>query len=223
MSFTRLIYDEDSYKQELYESTKPNRYLLLQESTSQGGNTCFQNQPEIQAAAGSRSMLKYNTRHNNMVNAESDLWNLMRKDSNDPKSKFPYTKVDHGYNAGSGLPRLGGCTKTELTQSHQLLDGNQFKRGQKIAIPRFESLCLYPQESKRIRSNNYVGLNTRLYNRDNHKPTIPVAKSQMSVLPQASNDFVSPMESFFAQVQAKKMQQSGKEGFQGGCSASCGV
>ena len=220
MSFTRLMYDEDSYKQELYESTKPNRYLLLQESTSQGGNTCFQGQPEIQAASGSRSMLKYNTRHNNMVNAESDLWNLMRKDSKDPKSKFPYTKVDHGMHNNTGLPQLGGCTKTELIQSHQLLDGNQFKREQKIAIPRFESLCLYPQESKRIRSNNYIGLNTRLYNRDNHKPNVPVAKSQIRSLPQ-SNGFVSPMETFFQQVQAKKAIQGGKkEGFSG-CSAGC--
>lgn len=223
MSFTRLIYDEDSYKQELYESTKPNRYLLLQESTSHGSATCFQEQPEIQAAAGSRSMLKFNSRHNNMVNAESDLWNLMRKDSNDPKTKFPYTKIDHGMNNGTGLPKLGGCTKTELIQSHQLLDGNQFKRGQQIAIPRFESLCLYPQEAKRIRSNNYIGLNTRLYNRDNHKPNIPTVKSQTSILPTASNGFVSPMDTFFAKVEEKRMALSGKEEFQGGCSASCGV
>jgi hypothetical protein len=49
MAFTRLNFDENAYKQELYESTETGRYQLLDKSTHRGGDTCFQETPEIRS------------------------------------------------------------------------------------------------------------------------------------------------------------------------------
>jgi hypothetical protein len=172
MAFTRKIYDENAYKQELYEVTKPNRYQLLEPSTHRGvGDTCFQATPEIHTGAGNHS--QYRIGDNNMVNVESDLFNLIRKDSNDPKAQYPFIKKQYTQKM------VGDCTKTDLARSYPLLEGSQFKREQQIAVPRFESLCLNPQEMSRIRSNHYIGLNTRLLNRDNtRKVDLPKVNSK---------------------------------------------
>ena len=164
MAFTRKVYDENAYKQELYESTETGRYQLLDKSTHRGAATCFQETPEIH----SNNRLYRISAKNDMVNAESDLFNLVRKDSKDPRSQYPYVKAEY-----NNLPKVSACTKTDLARSYPLLDGNQFNREKEIQVPRFESLGLNPQQMSRIRSNNYIGLNTRLYNRDNYEPNVP--------------------------------------------------
>ena len=98
------------------------------------------------------------------------------------------------------------------------------KREQKI--DRFESLCLDPQALSRITSNQFIGLNTRLFSRDNYKEKLPALKDQSNALPPHSDEFASPMD---AQVlewaqkdyHKKKPQpkkESKKENFSsGGC------
>lgn len=228
MAFTRLNFDENAYKQELYESTETGRYQLLDKSTHLGSETCFQETPEIRS---NNRTYKISTR-NDMVNAESDLFNIIRKDSKDPRTKYPYVKP--GYD---NLPKVASCTKTDLSRVYPLLDGNQFNRSKQIQVQRFESLCLNPQQMSRIRSNNFIGLNTRLYNRDYHKPTIPVPDV---VGPKdypdqsASLNYVSPIEKHLGKydkllAEADKIKADGqknngmKEGFQnGGCGCSGG-
>lgn len=227
MAFTRKTYDENAYKQELYESTGTGRYQLLDQSTHRGNDTCFQETPEIR----SNNRLYRVSDNNDMINAESDLFNLIRKDSKDPRAQYPYVKAEY-----SNLPKLSSCTKTDLARSYPLLDGNQFNREKEIQVPRFESLCLNPQQMNRIRSNNFIGLNTRLFKRDQHVPTVPKVKGVQGLpsLDQAE-EFVSPIVSNLQgrsygdliaeakQMKEESMKKNGlKEDFKGGCGCSGG-
>ena len=223
MSFTRLSYDENSYKQDLYESTETGRYQLLDKSTHRGAGTCFQETPEIHAA---NKQFRISAR-NDMVNAESDLRNLIRKDSKDPRAQWPYVKPQY-----DNLPKISSCTKTDLARSYPLLDGNQFNREKEIHVPRFESLCLNPQQMNRIRSNNFIGLNTRLYNRDQHAPKIPAVKGVQGLPDQSkAAAYVSPLQKHLNMnsliAQADKIaatKGAGKiENFRGGCGCSGGA
>lgn len=164
--FTRQIYDKGAYAQDLYEWERPSEYLLLDESTHRGDRTCFQEIPEMLAE---NKTLKI-SRRNDMANIESDLRNLNRPASKDPLSKYPFIKPEY-FNA----PKYPVCSrKTEnFNIIYPKLDGNQWNREKSIHVPRFESLCLNSQQLNRIRSNNVIGTNTRLYNRDTHVPVIP--------------------------------------------------
>ena len=137
-----------------------------------------------------------------MVTAESDLFNLIRKDSNDPQSQFPFTKPIY-----KNKPILEKCKTTDLKRRYPLLEAPTYKREQ--TIDRFESLCLNPQAFSRITSNQYVGLNTRLYSRDNYKQKIPVVKDQSKHLP-PQQQFNSPMNEFVDYSQQLKKPVASK-------------
>ena len=212
--FTRLSYDEGTYNQDLYESTAPNSYMLLPESTHQGKNTCFQETPEI---ANGMGQYKISNNNNNMVSIESDLRNLQRKASEDPLTQYPYTQQQF-----DSVPSTGVCTHDNLEQRYEKLEGSQFNREKQIAIPRFESLCLNPQELNRIRSNNYIGTNTQLFFRDNKKQISNDMFS--SAMPDPSNQFISPFMQKFSNLeqQQKEMKKEDKkivENFSNSCSS----
>ena len=119
-----------------------------------------------------------------MVNAESDLRNLGRKETKDPLGKYPYVQFKH-----KKLPSSVPCGgRQTLARAYPLLEAPAFKRGQSIHVPRFESLCLNPQRLTRVRSNQYIGLNTRLFTRDKHVPSLPRLKETTSLPPQANNN-----------------------------------
>jgi len=165
MAFSRLIYDENSYKHKLYESTSSGKYQILPESTYRGKDTCFQNPPEIR----SKGFAVFPAHESNdLIDAESDLHNLIRKASKDPRTEYPYTKKTY-----SRIPTMSECSKDDLSRSYPLLEAPSFKRSQSIDVPRFQSLCLNPQQLNRIHSNFYIGAQTRLYNRDHYVPRIP--------------------------------------------------
>jgi len=76
MAFSRLSYDENSYKQDLYESTGTGRYQLLNKATHRGNNTCFQETPEIH----SNNRLYRISEQNDMVNAEyKTIWLMLNQ------------------------------------------------------------------------------------------------------------------------------------------------
>jgi hypothetical protein len=186
MAFTRLDYDKKTYEREVIESTGPGKYQLVPQSTHLGNETCFQETPEIHADVGQYKI----SAKNDMVDVESDLYNLIRKDTKDPQGQYPYVKKDYG-----NKPIIPSCKKTDLARVYPLLDGNQFNREKQIQVPRFESLCLNPQQLNRIRSNNYIGLNTRLFNRDKNKPNIPKLKNNHGLPPvEESNKYISPIK-----------------------------
>lgn len=202
MAYTRKIYDENSYKKELQESTEPGRYSLLEDSTY-NNQTCFQETPEIHSGLGQFRI----SEKNDMVNAESDLFNLIRKDSKDPKQQYPYVKKTY-----QKQPKMETCKTTDLARQYPLLEAPVFKREQSIHVPRFDSLCLNPQDMSRIRSNSYIGLNSRLFFRDNHQTKKPVLKNQSNGLP-VGGDFVSPMDGFveYADFLQKKEEPKNQE------------
>lgn len=185
MAFTRIRFDEDAYQQQLYESTATGRYNLAPYTTYHD-DTCLQTTPEMHAAQ--RKMFRISDMHD-QVNIESDLYNLIRKNSKNPRNKYPYVKREY-----NNKPQLKECTKTSLERSYPLLEAPSHKREQQIHVKRFESLCLDPQRMNRIHSNHFIGLNTRLYNRDNYVPTIPDTKST-SALPPVGNMSVNTFDS----------------------------
>tara|TARA_B110000285_G_scaffold235404_1_gene316906 strand:- start:2548 stop:3204 length:657 start_codon:yes stop_codon:yes gene_type:complete len=215
MSYSRKIYDEKAYQHNLLEATEAGKYSLLSNATY-NNQTCFQETPEIHASRGQYRI----SDNNDMVTAESDLFNLIRKDSNDPKTQFPNVRPVY-----KNKPVLESCKKTDLARRYPLLEAPVYKREQQI--DRFESLCLDPQSFSRISSNQYIGLNTRLHSRDNYKQKLPVIADQSKHLPPAS-EFKSPMDEFVgfaAHLQKKPVEkkpaqksQPKKENFSsGGC------
>ena len=169
--FTRQIYDKGAYSQSLYEWKKPGNYLLLPESNHRGNSTCFHTTPEIHPAG---TMLRMSD-CNDMADIESDLFNIIRKRSKDPLQQYPFVKPKY-----RNPPRVKVCgeKREDFDFQYAKLDGSQWNRSKSIQVPRFESLCLNPQRLNRIRSNNVIGTNTRLFNRDTHVPKIPVVYNQ---------------------------------------------
>lgn len=182
MAYSRKIYDEKAYEHNQLEATEAGKYSLLSNATY-NNQTCFQETPEMHASRGQYRI----SDNNDMINAESDLFNLIRKDSNDPKSQWPNNKPVY-----KQQPVLKKCEKTDLSRRYPLLEAPMHKREQKI--DRFESLCLDPQALSRITSNQFIGLNTRLYSRDNYQEKLPAPKDQSSALPPHSKKFASPMD-----------------------------
>jgi len=218
MAYTRKIYDSEAYKKELQESTQPGRYSLLEDSTF-SNQTCFQETPEMHSGLGQYRI----SENNDMVNAESDLFNLNRKDSKDPHKQYPYVKPSY-----NKQPKLEKCDQTDLARKYPLLEAPVHKREQQIHVQRFDSLCLNPQDMSRIRANSYIGLNSRLFFRDNHKNKKPVLMSEDKSLPTPS-EWISPLDQFFAKVDVPKKQEekqeekqvSKKENFTVGGSCGC--
>ena len=169
MAFTRQSFDNSAYKQELYESTQVGRYNLAPHSTYRQRDTCFQETPEIRPQE--RKVYRNFDTNSDLVNIESDLYNLPRKNSHDPLTKYPFTQKNY-----TRVPTLGNCNRTDLSRKYPLLEAPAFKREQSIHVPRFEATCLNPQQLNRIRSNGVIGLQSRLWHRDNYVPKIPVPK-----------------------------------------------
>jgi curved DNA-binding protein CbpA len=214
MSFNTLRFDGDNYKQTLFESTGPGRYQNVSQAGHLEGNaTCFQEQPEFNAATGQFRI----SDNNDMSAIESDLFNLNRKATKDPRGQYPFVKPTY-----KQKPMIESCSRTALSKAYPSLDGNQFNRGKTTQKHVFQSVCLNPQKMNRIRSNNYIGMQTRLYLRDAHQPKVRTPMDQSNSFPQ-SGKFVSPMDQFLQNVnqsypQQTKAVKSGKEGF---CASSC--
>jgi len=161
MSFSRTQYDTDAYKYALEESTQPGK-AQLQKFAFTRADHCFAETPEQRVQT--RRVFK-NYEQNDLINIESDLQGVTRKWSKDPKQQYPYKKS--AYQA----PAAPAVCKIETESLSTRLVAPQFKRGQ--GVNRFYDQCLNPQQLNRIRSNMYIGVNTRLYNRDNYVPQIP--------------------------------------------------
>jgi hypothetical protein len=174
MSFSRLTYDTDAYKHSLNESTQPGKYSIQPYAFSRD-NHCFSETPEQRVRA---ARVFKNFEANDLVDIESDLHGTPRKWSNNPKQKFPYVKGDF-----KNAPKYPESCKNSQESTSTRLEAPQFKRGQ--TVDRFYSQCLNPQQLNRIRSNMYIGSNTRLYNRDNYVPQIPTPTDQGAALPKA--------------------------------------
>ena len=163
MSFTRQLYDSGTHLGDTHITLRPGQYQLLKQSRMHD-SVCYQSNPELRP----RDLGVYHIGSNDMSLMESDLFNLNRKNTKNPLYQYPFVKC-----GPYDQPQLNDCSTNCLNRVYAKLDGNQFNREKQIDIPRFESLCLNPQKLTRIHDNTYIGLNTRLYNRDIHSLNYP--------------------------------------------------
>ena len=164
--FTREIYDKDAYIHDLKEWTRPGQYYLMPQSTYRD-YTCFQ--PIVEMHPNNR---QFNVTHqNDMMDIESDLYNLNRPNTKNPYKKYPHIPLNPNLSAKQ-IPVCAGANDS-FNFIYPKLEGSQYNREKQISVARFESLCLNPQQFNRIRSNNVIGLDTRLYFRDTSKEKVP--------------------------------------------------
>ena len=162
MSFSRLQYDTEAYKAALNESVQPGKFQLATYAFDRSDH-CFNETPEQRVRAG---RVFKNFENNDLVNIESDLYGIPRKWSNNPQKKYPYVKTEY-----KNAPKNpDDCPINNESISTRLI-APQFNRSK--SINRMIEQCLDPQQLNRIRSNMFIGVNTRLYNRDNYAPVIP--------------------------------------------------
>ncbi len=161
MSFQRNAYDPQAYNHQLEEAMGPGKYQLLSDYGNHSAR-CFRTNPGGQVGNSGLESI------GNIVNAESDLYNLNRRLSNDPKQQYPYVGQveDHKYTLMCGDP-------PNFETQHSMLDMPKPNREKSTLGHHYETLCLDPQKLTRIHDNSYIGVNTQLWERDNYKPKLP--------------------------------------------------
>ena len=186
--FTREMYDKNAYLVDIAQSAKPQSFLLQPETTHLGSRTCYQ---EIVEMHPEPKQLRVSD-PNAMMNIESDLYNLNRPNSKDPMQHYPF--IQQAFPNEAAIPACG--QNADFDFIYPKLEGSQWNREKSINIQRFESLCLNPQMLARIRSNNVIGANTRLYHRDNYRPNIPLPPNQSNTWGWTSTEVPSSMKDF---------------------------
>lgn len=172
MSFQRNTYDPKAYNHQLEESLKAGKYNLLSDYGNNSGK-CFRTNPG--SHIGHSGLLEVGK----IVDAESDLYNLNRRLTKDPKKQFPFLGVAEQH----VFPEMCGNPPNFETK-HSMLDSPRPNRGKPILKHHYETLCRDPQKLTRIHDNSYIGMNTQLWERDNYKPKLPTPLPQGLVLPQ---------------------------------------
>lgn len=166
MSFQRNSYDPKAYNHQLEEAMGPGKYQLLSDYGNHSAR-CFRSNPGLYN--GNTGLLEIGS----IVDAESDLQNLNRPLSNDPKQKYPFVgrQETHKFTEFCANP-------PNFEMQNTLLDMPKPNREKSTIKNHFETLCLDPQKLTRIHDNSYIGRNTQLWERDNYKPKYPTPLNQ---------------------------------------------
>lgn len=166
MSFQRNLYDPEAYNHRLEESMGAGKYQLLSDYGNHSAS-CFRTSPGNNNA--NTGLLQTGT----IIDAESDLYNLNRRLSNNQKDKYPFVGQvqEHKFASFCGTP-------PNFETQHSMLDSPKPNREKSTLTHHYETLCLDPQKLTRIHDNSYVGRNTQLWERDNYKPKTPKPLAQ---------------------------------------------
>ena len=166
MSFQRNLYDPQAYNHRLDESMGTGKYQLLSDYGNHSAR-CFRTNPG--GNNGNTGLMEIGK----IVNAESDLYNLNRRLSKDPKQNYPFKgqQEKHQFTALCGDP-------PNFETRHSMLDSPRPNREKSTLGHHYETLCLDPQKLVRIHDNSYIGRNTQLWERDNYKPRMPTPLNQ---------------------------------------------
>jgi len=196
MSFNRLKYDENQAVKQLDESMGPGQYSLY---TPVQCSECLQVNPWVQAQRGGVAQNSGFDRrfYTGPIDVESELRNLNRPASKDPKQK--YTPVcsncgcsTQGEPCGQGnvsgckncsgtnkVPRGGRCGDESLVEfplcflpSEDTRLTNSVSNLKESSINRFEPLCRDPQ--KNVFFPGVMMIPSRIISKDNHRPCVPV-------------------------------------------------
>lgn len=174
-SFSNIMYDKCNLDKKNQESIGPFNWIT--DSVYENKESCYQfNSPFMHN--------QYNNIPSSSIDVSSDLRNQTRLLSKCPENKFDPTKLSNCKaceNCNQGLPC--GCSHCKDTKNNNKLndckfDGlvPQYTRLNKpcnifsgININRFNPLFEDLQDSSKIQSNSYIGINSRLTVKDAFK------------------------------------------------------
>lgn len=205
MSFNRINYDDGAYKQLLNQSIGPSSYLLgTPNNLDANCEGCYPYSPDIRLQSQGDSLLKDTF----LVDVDSELSGLNRKLSKDPLKDYipccPNSLCKGGLPCGGGvLEECAFCSQNDGKRGSRANDSNlkHFKDCMFVTEPtrlsngpctlrgtgwnRFEWLCNDPQERVTIPFD--WNIDTKVIQKDNHRPCIPTPIDPTRALPTGGN------------------------------------
>lgn len=184
-NWSRSKYDQDYIKTDLKQSTAPLEYSL-DPNYSERCHPCF---PMESGLLGKQGVSYDSTKP--MVDTESDLFNLNRLLSKDPKQKYiPNCMNDNCVGVISGCdqcqPKLYHFPTCNIKTNSTRLS-NPISNLKETGINRFQPICLNPQDPSRWEYPGEIGINYRMVVKDNHVPCIPHPIDQSDALPKGGD------------------------------------
>jgi hypothetical protein len=183
MSFTRQNNDTGAYEQHLAESVGPGLYKLNEPAIS--CEPCYPWAPTVRLQRQGDSI----DTSKNLIDIDSELLNITRKDSKCPSKKFlpkceggacDQLKTQKGFCKDTCNTNFKDCffhqESTRLSNPTCTLRGTGFNR--------WQWLCKDPQND--VFAPFDTNVSTRLLARDNHRPCIPTPIDPIWVLPNAN-------------------------------------
>ena len=161
--FTRTLYDKGAYYKNLNESVGPGNWFLYPEAVWRRESACYQPIPEMHAA---NKKINITSDDGDLADTESELKNLYRINSKNPFKKYPFVQKKK-LNKPPPLCHPPGQWRVRYSK----LEGSQFNRERSYQW--WYPQCNNWQSFNKIRSNNVIGMNTKLYYRDTYKPILP--------------------------------------------------
>lgn len=171
MSFSRLNYDDDTYKHMLRESIGPGDYMINRPRADCEG--CFVPSPDVRMSGFGAGVCG-----KEIIDVDSELMGITRKSTNCPAGKYvpesqPFCEMK--------MPKdCYGLTRedTKLSNPPCTLRGTGWNR--------WEWLCKNPQDKALMPFD--FNISNRLVVKDNHRPCIPDPIDQSESLPPEAND-----------------------------------
>jgi hypothetical protein len=176
MSYTRLNYDDDTYKTKLNESISPGLFAIETPRMGCGSDCTYY-------AGGGVNLNRFDDGmcEKELIDVDSELIGITRKDSRCPARKYLPT----------GQPF---CKTKQLTKDctfmapEPTLMSNPKATNKETTINRMQWLCQNPQK-KALMPFDY-NINNRLITKDNHRVCPPKPVDQSAALPPACNSFI---------------------------------
>jgi hypothetical protein len=193
MSFSKNIYDKESYKQSINQSVGPGIYRMATPPIS--CKPCYPYPPTVRLQRQGDSVLK-NTL---LIDVDSELSGITRKLSKNITQQYlpscPDSVCESGEVCGQGVVGTcsGGKPGERATDSNLLHMPDCFVPAEDTRLTnppcnlrgtgwnRWESLCKNPQE--RVEMPFDWNINNRIVVKDNHRPCIPNPIDPTSALP----------------------------------------
>lgn len=174
MSFSRLPYDTCSYKHKLGESIGAGEYQI---STPNHCSPCYVPSPSIRLQHFGGSLCSA------LVDVDSELMGLNRKNTQDPSGKYLPTEKPY-----CPLEPLKDCNDLD-SENCRLSNPPCTLRCR--GWNRFEDLCQNPQDNALMTFDWNVSNRTIV--KDNHRPSLPKPLDQSAALPHAEGQPEKPM------------------------------
>jgi len=159
-SWERSKFDEGEYQHYIKESTGP---LLYQLDPNKYYN-CKECRPQQPGYIGTGVSI---SRKNTLVDVESELKNITRRQTRDPKGKYLPCKKQET----NDLHHLNSCKV--VTDETRLSNPACNLRGTGTSQHVFYELCQNPQDLAAIEHPGRILINDKLIAKDNHRPILP--------------------------------------------------